>query len=86
MLNLAGMHREGRGVARSDAEAYFWARNGAMAMTGARREASLAFAERLGEKLDGESRTALAARSDAWLARARTDDSADSIATGGAED
>ena len=49
-------------------------------------EASLAFAERLGEKLDGESRTALAARSDAWLARARTDDGADSIATGGAED
>jgi hypothetical protein len=58
-----------------------------MAMTGARREASLAFAERLGAKLDGESRMALAARSDAWLARARTDDDgAGSIATGGAED
>jgi TPR repeat protein len=81
MLNLAGMYRDGRGVAKSDSEAYFWARNGAMAMTGERSSAAERFARNLGRKLDSDARTAMDARSDAWLARARTDEP-DAVATG----
>ena len=46
-----------------------------------RGSAAERFAENLGRKLDSEARTARDARSDAWLARARTDEP-DAVATG----
>ena len=69
MLNLSMLYREGRGVEQNEAEAYFWAKNGANSLTDDMRENALAMSMRLGAKLDPEMRAQIDARHTEWLAR-----------------